>query len=171
MKWIPLFAALLFASCAHNTPPITDAPRAIPVKPVIKKLDKRITVLDHKAEDLQKQAERALERGIAPGSDQGKQLVDSTKSIRKELVEAKTEITQINERADALVTERDHFFKQASSLSKENVDLGKKVAVADTRRWFWIKYSIAATALILFYILLKILRLYGLSINPLSYIR
>jgi hypothetical protein len=169
-----LFTTLFLAclvGCAPKAVSVVGAPRAIPVAPVIAQLDKRIKSVSHKTEDIQRQAEKARDKGLTANSPEANKLVNDITGIRIDLDAARVEITQIRERAAALVVERDAFFKQVQDLDKKNRDLSNKVAVIESKKRFWMIYSGIASLLILLFILYKLAQIYSISINPLNYLQ
>ncbi len=160
--------ALTLVGCGPNSVPhVVDAPRAIPVRPVVRQLATRIDVVRVQSEDIRKQASVALEHGIAPQSPEAINLVKATEALTSNLDQARTEIVQISERTEALTLERDHFYKTADDQAKNSIKLTKDAAIAENRRLFWRKWAIIATTILLALGLLKLVTVYGRAINPL----
>lgn len=155
-----LCGVLLLSGCNLFKRPIdtNDAPRAIPVKPVIRQLDLRIDRTGVISDDISQQAKDAYERGLAAKSKEAAKLVESANALKSEVAGAKKEIATISERSDAMERERDHFSNKSKDLGEDNRKLEAKVTKADATKWFWIKYSIVTSALILLWLTIKILR-------------
>lgn len=166
-----LLLSLCLASCRTQSINTDNAPRAIPVKPVVQKLDKRIHRVSEQAEDIERQAEAANAQGLTPNSEQGRKLVDTAKGLRKELEEAKSEITVIGERTDAIVLERDHFAKTADDNVKALQKMDKDLAVVESKRKTWMWYGLSVSLIVLLFLLFKLAKLYNYSLNPLALLK
>lgn len=166
---LPLF--LLVAGCATKVGSTTDAPRAIPVKPAIEKLDKHINQAQATAKDLSKQAEKAQREGLTANSSEARKLVETSAKVESELAASKQEVTVVRERAEALTKERDHFAKASNENAKANIKLTKDLAVAVERKRPWVISALSLAAILLILILIKLARIYGYSLNPVSLLR
>lgn len=177
MKTIATILASIFlcsgCSLFKKDTSTAGAPRAIPVKEVVNSLNNRIDHSTSLADDIVIQAKDIDDKGAERKTPTTKKLVDSAVNLKQELVKAKTEIVIIDERSSAIERERDVYYKANEKSEKKNKDLEISLAKIHASRWFWIKFSIVTSSIILIWLAFKLLqsRLVQGYINPASILR
>lgn len=165
--WLKILVlSFLVVSCAKDDVDITGAPRAIPVKPAIEKLDKELVEAGKISRDIRDQARQADLKGLSPSSPESRRLVSAAESVVEKLEEATRSVSIVNERATALEKERDVYYNTSKKKSEDLDKARKDLTIAVERKRLWFRCFVAAGGILLLIILLKVAKLYGYSLNP-----